>query len=39
MSTIENINENTEISSKNEELDIENLLKSLLNENDKEKLK
>jgi hypothetical protein len=39
MSTIENINENTEISSKNEELDIENLFKSLLNENDKEKLK
>jgi len=39
MSTIENINENTQISSKNEELDIENLFKSLLNENDKEKLK
>ena len=39
MSTIENINENTQISSKNVELDIENLFKSLLNENDKEKLK
>lgn len=39
MSTIENINENTEISSKSKELDIENLFKSLLNENDKEKLK
>ena len=39
MSTIENINKNTEISTKNEELDIENLFKAILDENDKEKLK
>jgi hypothetical protein len=39
MSTIEQIKENTGNTAINEQLDIENLFKSLLNENDKEKLK